>query len=260
MGVVYKAVDPKIGRSVAIKTIRLDQTLGARQLADLKERSLREAQVAGQLSHPGIVTIYDVVEKGGYLYIAMEFIEGQELSHFCTEQTLLKPKQVATIIGHICHALDYAHKAGVVHRDIKPSNIMLPKDGRPKIMDFGITKVVTSDATQTAAMIGTPSYMSPEQIDLEKVDGRSDLFSVGAMFYELLCGQRPFTGPNITAILKKIATEDPPPLDKINPQIHPKLEAVVSRLLAKDPQDRFQSGGEVVSVLKSLIEDPSIWE
>ena len=260
MGVVYKAVDPKIGRSVAIKTIRLDQTLGAKQLADLKERSLREAQVAGQLSHPGIVTIYDVVEKGGHLYIAMEFIEGQELSQFCTEQTLLKPRQVATIIGHICHALDYAHKAGVVHRDIKPSNIMLPKDGPPKIMDFGITKMVTADATQTAAMIGTPSYMSPEQIDLEKVDGRSDLFSVGAMFYELLCGQRPFTGVNITAILKKIGTEDPPPLNEINPQIHPKLEAVVARLLAKDPEDRFQSGGEVVSVLKSLLEDPSIWE
>jgi CHASE2 domain-containing sensor protein/tRNA A-37 threonylcarbamoyl transferase component Bud32 len=260
MGVVYLAVDPKIGRSVAIKTIRLDQTLGTKQLADLKERSLREAQIAGQLSHPGIVTIYDVVEKGGHLYIAMEFIEGQELSHFCTEQTLLKPRQVTTIIGNICHALDYAHKAGVVHRDIKPSNIMLPKDGRPKIMDFGITKMVTSDATQTAAMIGTPSYMSPEQIDLEKVDGRSDLFSVGAMFYELLCGQRPFTGANITAILKKITTEDPLPLHEINPQIHPKLEAVVSRLLAKDPKDRFQSGAEVVSVLKSLLEDPSIWE
>ena len=260
MGVVYKAVDPKIGRSVAIKTIRLDQTLGVKQLADLKERSLREAQIAGQLSHPGIVTIYDVVEKGGHLYIAMEFIEGQELTHFCTEQTLLKPRQATTIIGHICHALDYAHKAGVVHRDIKPSNIMLPKDGRPKIMDFGITKMVTSDATQTAAMIGTPSYMSPEQIDLEKVDGRSDLFSVGVMFYELLCGQRPFTGANITAILKKITTEDPPPLHEINPQIHPKLEAVISRLLAKDPKDRFQSGAEVVSVLKSLLEDGSIWE
>ncbi|MEJ2364123.1 MAG: serine/threonine-protein kinase [Deltaproteobacteria bacterium] len=260
MGVVYKAVDPKIGRSVAIKTIRLDQTLGAEQLADLKERSLREAQVAGQLSHPGIVTIYDVVEKGGNLYIAMEFIEGQELSDFCTKQALLQTRQVATIIGHICHALDYAHKAGVLHRDIKPSNIMLPKDGRPKIMDFGITKMLTSDTTQTAAMIGTPSYMSPEQIDLEKLDGRSDLFSVGAMFYELLCGQRPFTGPSITAILKKITTEDPPPLNEINPQIHPKLEAVVSRLLAKDPKDRFQSGGEVVSVLKSLLEDSSIWQ
>jgi tRNA A-37 threonylcarbamoyl transferase component Bud32 len=181
MGVVYKAVDPKIGRSVAIKTIRLDQTLGAKQLADLKERSLREAQVAGQLSHPGIVTIYDVVEKGGHLYIAMEFIEGQELSHFCTKERLLKPRQVATIIGHICHALDYAHKQGVVHRDIKPSNIMLPKDGRPKIMDFGITKMIASDATQTAAILGTPSYMSPEQIDLDKVDGRSDLFSLGAI-------------------------------------------------------------------------------
>ena len=260
MGVVYKAVDPKIGRSVAIKTIRLDQTLGAKQLADLKERSLREAQVAGQLSHPGIVTIYDVVEKGGHLYIAMEFIEGQELSHFCTKENLLKPRQVTTIIGYICHALDYAHKEGVVHRDIKPSNIMLPKDGRPKIMDFGITKMITSDATQTAAIMGTPSYMSPEQVDLEKVDGRSDLFSLGAMFYELLCGQRPFTGPNITAILKKITTEDPPPLSKINPQIHPKLEAVVSRLMAKSPEDRFQRGGEVVSVLKSLLEDPSIWK
>jgi serine/threonine protein kinase len=260
MGVVYKAVDPKIGRPVAIKTIRLDQTLGAKQLADLKERSLREAQVAGQLSHPGIVTVYDVVEKGGHLYIAMEFIEGQELSRFCTKQTLLNPRQVATIIGHICHALDYAHKAGVVHRDIKPSNIMLPKDGRPKIMDFGITKMITSNATQTAAMLGTPSYMSPEQIDLEKVDGRSDLFSVGAMFYELLCGQRPFTGATITAILKKIATEAPPALNKINPQIHAKVEAVVSRLLAKDPNDRFQSGAEVVSVLKSLLKDPSVWQ
>jgi CHASE2 domain-containing sensor protein/tRNA A-37 threonylcarbamoyl transferase component Bud32 len=260
MGVVYKAVDPKIGRSVAIKTIRLDHTLGAKQLEDLKERSLREAQVAGQLSHPGIVTIYDVVEKGGHLYIAMEFIEGQELSNFCDKESLLKPRQVTTIIGHICHALDYAHKEGVVHRDIKPSNIMLPKDGRPKIMDFGITKMITSDATQTAAMLGTPSYMSPEQIDLEKVDGRSDLFSVGAMFYELLGGQRPFTGPNITAILKKITTEDPPPLVSINPQIHPKLAAVVSRLMAKSPEDRFQSGGEVVSVLKSLLEESSIWK
>ena len=260
MGVVYRAVDPTIGRSVAIKTIRLDQTLGSEQLADLKERSLREAQVAGQLSHPGIVTIYDVVEKGGHLFIAMEFIEGQELSRYCAKDALLKPRQATTIIGHICHALDYAHKEGVVHRDIKPSNIMLPKDGRPKIMDFGITKMISSDATQTAAILGTPSYMSPEQIDLEKVDGRSDLFSVGAVFYELLCGQRPFKGPNITAILKKIATEDPFPLHEANPEIHPKLAAVVSRLLAKDPKDRFQNGGEVVAVLKRLLEDPSIWE
>ena len=120
--------------------------------------------------------------------------------------------------------------------------------------------MISSDATQTAALLGTPSYMSPEQIDLEKVDGRSDLFSVGAVFYELLCGQRPFTGPNITAILKKIAIEDPSPLHEANPEIHPKLSAVVSRLLAKDPKDRFQSGGEVVAVLKRLLEDPSIWE
>lgn len=260
MGVVYKAVDPTIGRPVAIKTIRLDHTLGSEQLENLKERFLREAQVAGQLSHPGIVTIYDVVEKGGHLYIAMEYIEGQELSRFCTKEALLKPRQATKIIAHICHALDYAHKHGVVHRDIKPSNIMLLKDGRPKIMDFGITKMISSDATQTAAMLGTPSYMSPEQIDLEKVDGRSDLFSVGAMFYELLCGQRPFTGPNITAILSKIATEDPTPLQEVNPKIHPKLAAVVTRLLAKDPNGRLQSGGEVAAVLKSLLEDPSIWQ
>jgi len=260
MGVVYKAVDPTIGRAVAIKTIRLDQSLAAEQIQELSARSLREAQVAGRLSHPNIVTIYDVVEKAGNLFIAMEYIEGQELSRFCNKETLLKPRQVATIIAQVCDALHYAHKEGVVHRDIKPSNIMLPKDGRPKIMDFGITKIITSDATQTAAMLGTPSYMSPEQIDLEKVDGRSDLFSVGAMFYELLCGQRPFTGPNMTAILKKIATEVPSPLVEINPQIHPKLEAVVFRLLAKDPNDRFQSGGEVVSVLKSLLEDASIWK
>ena len=260
MGVVYKAVDPTIGRSVAIKTIRLDQSLAAEQLTDLRERSLREAQVAGRLSHPNIVTIYDVVEKGGNLFIAMEYIEGQELSNFCKTETLLKPRQATTVIGHICNGLDYAHNEAVVHRDIKPSNIMLLQDGRPKIMDFGITRMISSDATQTAAMMGTPSYMSPEQIDLEKVDGRSDLFSVGAMFYELLSGQRPFTGPNITSILKKIGTEDPTPLPEVNPEIHPKLAAVVSRLLAKDPNDRFQSGGEVVAVLKGLLGDPSIWK
>jgi len=260
MGVVYKAVDPTIGRPVAIKTIRLDQSLGAKQLEDLRERSLREAQVAGQLSHPSIVTIYDVVQKAGNLFIAMEYIEGQELSRFCGKEIPLKPRQVVTIIAQVCDALHYAHKEGIVHRDIKPSNIMLLKDGRPKIMDFGITKMISSDTTQTAAMLGTPSYMSPEQIDLEKVDGRSDLFSVGAVFYELLCGQRPFTGPNITAILKKVTSEDPPPLREANPEIHPKLAAVVSRLLAKDPKDRFQSGGEVVSVLKRLLEDPSLWE
>jgi len=260
MGVVYKAVDPTIGRSVAIKTIRLDQSLASEQLIDLRKRSLQEAQVAGRLSHPNIVTIYDVVEKGGNLFIAMEYIEGQELSNFCETETLLKPRQVTTIIAHICNGLDYAHKEAVVHRDIKPSNVMLLQDGRPKIMDFGITKLISSDATQTAAMMGTPSYMSPEQIDLEKVDGRSDLFSVGAMFYELLSGQRPFTGPTITAILKKIGTEDPTPLREINPRIHPKLEAVVVRLLAKNPDDRFQTGADVVAVLKSLLADPSVWE
>ena len=260
MGVVYKAVDPTIGRPVAIKTIRLDQTLGSKQLSNLKERSLREAQVAGQLSHPNIVTIYDVVEQGGNLFIAMELIDGQELSRFCSKDTLLKPRQATTIIAYICNALDYAHKQSVVHRDIKPGNVMLLEDGKPKIMDFGITKMISSDATQTAAMMGTPSYMSPEQIDLEKVDGRSDLFSLGAMFYEMLCGQRPFTGPNITAILKKITTEDPTPLEQVNPKIHPTLAAVVMKLLAKEPDDRYQSGGEVVSVLKSLLGDPSIWE
>jgi serine/threonine-protein kinase len=137
---------------------------------------------------------------------------------------------------------------------------MLLEDGRPKIMDFGITKMISSDATQTAAMLGTPSYMSPEQIDLEKVDGRSDLFSLGAMFYEMLCGQRPFTGPSITAILRMITTEDPTPLEQVNPRIHPTLAEVVMRLLAKEPNDRYQSGGEVVADLKRLLADPSIWE
>lgn len=260
MGVVYRAVDPTIGRPVAIKTIRLDQSLGSEQLANLKERSLREAQVAGQLSHPNIVTIYDVVEQGGNLFIAMELIDGQELSRFCSKDTLLKPRKATAIIAYICNALDYAHKQSVVHRDIKPGNVMLLADGKPKIMDFGITKMISSDATQTAAMMGTPSYMSPEQVDLEKVDGRSDLFSVGAMFYEMLCGQRPFTGPNITAILRKITTEDPIPVEQINSGIHPKLAAVVMRLLTKAPDDRYQNGGEVVAELKRLLADPSIWE
>ncbi len=190
----------------------------------------------------------------------MEYIEGQELSRFCRKETLLKPRQVTTIIAQICNALDYAHKEGVVHRDIKPSNIMLLPDGRPKIMDFGITKNISTDVTQTAAMLGTPSYMSPEQIDLEKVDGRSDLFSTGAVFYELLSGQRPFTAANITALLKKIGTEDPTPLQDINPRVHPQLTKVVSRLLAKNPDNRYQRGAEVVTDLKRLLADPSLWE
>ena len=184
MGVVYKAVDPTIGRSVALKTIRLDQSLASIQLEELRERSLREAQVAGQLSHPNIVTIFDVVEMAGNIFIAMEYIEGQELSRFCGKEIPLKPRQVVTIIAQVCDALQYTHKEGNVNRDIKPSNNMLLKDGRPKIMDFGITKMISSDATQTAAMLGTPSYMSPEQIDLVRTSQPQNPSNAGRSCHE----------------------------------------------------------------------------
>jgi serine/threonine-protein kinase len=216
--------------------------------------------VAGGLSHPNIVTIYDVVEKEGHLFIAMEYIEGKELSQFCTEDALLGHRKIASIIAQVCEALDYAHRQGIVHRDIKPSNIMLLKEGRPKIMDFGITKMLTSDATQTAGMLGTPSYMSPEQIDGDEVDGRSDLFCVGIVFYELIAGQRPFTGPSVASILNQILKADPDPLQTISPEVHPKLVALVNKLLAKDRSERYQSGAEVLVDLDLLLDEPSVWE
>ena len=260
MGVIYKAVDPTICRPVAIKSIRLDQTLEPEMIEGFRRRFLREAQVAGRLSHPNIVTIYDVVEKEGHLFIAMEYIEGRELSHFCDKDTLLGQRESVSIIAQVCEALDYAHRQGVVHRDIKPSNIMLLKNGRPKIMDFGITKLLSTDATQTAGMLGTPSYMSPEQIDCDEVDGRSDLFCVGITFYELLSGQRPFIGTSVGAILNQIIKADPEPLQIIRPEVHPELIAIVNMLLAKDRNQRYQSGKEVLTDLRRLLAEPSVWE
>jgi predicted Ser/Thr protein kinase/type II secretory pathway pseudopilin PulG len=248
MGVVYKAADPNIGRAVALKTLRLD-VHGIEQ-EEMLRRFKNEARSAGVLSHPNIVTIYDAGEDQGLFYIAMEFIEGKTLAEILQEQRVLPVDQVISITRNICAGLDYAHNKGIVHRDIKPANIMITPEGMAKIMDFGIAKV-SGSLTSTGQVLGTPNYMSPEQVKGRQLDGRSDLFSLGVMLYEMLTGEKPFMGQGVTTIIYKIVNENPIPPRDLDITIHPGLSAVVSRTLAKDPYERYQTGTELIRDLES---------
>jgi serine/threonine-protein kinase len=248
MGVVYKATDPNIGRSVALKTMRLD-VHGIEQ-EEMLRRFKNEARSAGVLSHPNIVTIYDAGEDQGLFYIAMEFIAGRTLAEVLQEHRVLPVDQVISITRNICAGLDFAHNKGIVHRDIKPANIMVTPDGTAKIMDFGIAKV-SGSLTSTGQVLGTPNYMSPEQVKGRQLDGRSDLFSLGVMLYEMLTGEKPFMGQGVTTIIYKIVNENPIPPRDLDLTIHPGLSAVVSRTLAKDPYERYQTGAELIRDLES---------
>jgi len=248
MGVVYKAQDPTIGRVVAMKTMRLD-THGL-ETEDMLRRFKNEARAAGLLNHPNIVTIYDAGEQDGMFYIAMEFIEGTTLHSMLSEQRILPPEEVIKIARQVCRGLDYAHAGGIIHRDIKPANIMITAKGTVKIMDFGIAKA-GGGMTNTGQVLGTPNYMSPEQVKGKPLDGRSDLFSFGVMLYEMLTGEKPFIGQNVTTIIYKIVHENPIAPRDLDVTIHPGLSAVVTRALAKDPQDRYQSGAELVRDLEN---------
>lgn len=248
MGLVYKATDPNIGRSVALKTMRLD-VHGIEQ-EEMLRRFKNEARSAGVLSHPNIVTIYDAGEDQGLFYIAMEFIEGRTLAEVLQEHRVLPVDQVISITRNICAGLDFAHNKGIVHRDIKPANIMVTPDGTAKIMDFGIAKV-SGSLTSTGQVLGTPNYMSPEQVKGRQLDGRSDLFSLGVMLYEMLTGEKPFMGQGVTTIIYKIVNENPIPPRDLDLTIHPGLSAVVTRTLAKDPYERYQSGAELIRDLES---------
>ncbi len=250
MAVVYKATDPVIGRVVAIKTIRLEHGIGLEQ-EELRQRLYREAQSAGNLNHPNIVTIYDIGEEGDLSYIAMEFIEGISLEDWM-EQNRIPPVEVtASIIEQIASGLDYAAARGIIHRDIKPGNILLTSDIRAKIADFGIAKISTSKFTQTGTVMGTPAYMSPEQALGKTLDGRSDIFSLGVIFYEMLTGERPFTGANATTIIYKIVHEEVVPPARLNTTLHMGYDFIVQQMLAKDPNQRYQSCGAVVNDLKN---------
>jgi serine/threonine-protein kinase len=255
MGVVYKAHDPVIERDVAVKAIQLAFQVNAEEKQVYLNRFYREAKAAGKLNHTNIVTIYDVDEdkETGTPFIVMEFLEGTTLQDIVNDGILLPVNDVKSIIMQIADALNYAHKQGVVHRDVKSANIILVEGMRCKIMDFGIARLSTSDLTKSGQFIGTPNYMSPEQIDGKAiVDGRSDLFALGVIFYLLLTGERPFSGDSFTSISYKIVHVDPLPPRVINPAVPEVYNQILARLMAKDPAKRYLSGAELINDLKRI--------
>jgi serine/threonine-protein kinase len=251
MGVVYLGKDPKIGRVVAIKTMALSQEFEADELAEVKERFFREAETAGRLSHPNIVTIYDAGEEHDLCYIAMELLKGGDLVSFTKAGSLLPPSKVISIVARAAEALGYAHKQGVVHRDVKPANLMYhPETDTLKVTDFGIARLTDSSKTKTGMVLGTPSFMSPEQLAGKRIEGRSDLFSLAVSLYQLLSGKLPFEGESMAQLMFKIATEPPTDIRTVNPGLPPGLVAFLERAMAKNPDERFQSGEEFAQSLR----------
>jgi eukaryotic-like serine/threonine-protein kinase len=253
MGLVYLGKDPTIQRFVAIKTMRLDQIDEKDKLQEIKSRFFREAESAGRLSHPSIVTIYDAGEENELGYIAMELVEGQSLREWSRKPNLLPPTDIVQTLASVADALDYAHQQGVVHRDIKPANIMITKDRLVKVMDFGIAKMVSSSNTQTDVVLGTPTYMSPEQIAGKKVDGRSDVFSLGVVLFELLTGQPPFTADNLPALLFAIAHNPHPELQTLRQDLPPMVQEIMNRALQKDLPQRYRRAGELAQDLRACL-------
>ena len=255
MGAVYLGKDPKISRIVAIKTMALSQEFEADELKDVKDRFFREAETAGRLSHPNIVTIFDAGEEHDLAYIAMEFLQGHDLARYGKADNLLPIPKVLDIIRRAAEALDYAHKLNIVHRDIKPANIMYePKSNSLKITDFGIARITDSSKTKTGMVLGTPSYMSPEQLAGKKVDGHSDLFSLGVMMFQLITGRLPFQGDSIATLMYKIANEAHPKPESIRPGLPRCITVVINRALAKDQKKRYQTGGQMASDLRKCMQ------
>ncbi len=251
MGVVYLGKDPKIGRVVAIKTMALSQEFEADELAEVKERFFREAETAGRLAHQNIVTIYDAGEEHDLAFIAMELLKGGDLAPFTKPDNLLPIDRVVSIIARTADALGYAHKQAVVHRDIKPANIMYDLDSDTvKVTDFGIARLTDSSKTKTGMVLGTPSYMSPEQLAGKKIDGRSDLFSLSVSLYQMLCGKLPFEGDSMVQLMFKIANERPADIFMINRNVTPSIVAFLDRAMDKDPDVRFQTGEEFAAALR----------
>ncbi len=253
MGHVYKGIDPAINRPVALKTIRLDFVNDPDEMEELKERLFREAQAAGKLSHPNIVTIYDVGSEGHLQYIAMEFLEGQTLDEMIKKKVKFNYRIIAQIIIQICGALEYAHEKGIVHRDIKPANIMVLKDYRVKVMDYGIARIDSNSMTKTGIAMGTPNYISPEQLRGLPVDHRADIFSLGVVFYEMLLGRRPFRGENITSLIYSTLNHEPEKPSNVNPQIPLLFDHIIGKALKKAPAERYQRANELVADLNEFV-------
>jgi serine/threonine protein kinase len=252
MGVVYKAVDPVIGRTVAVKTIRLSEAGTGLSRPELLSRFQTEARAAGLLTHPNIVVVYDAGEEDGLYYITMELVEGKSVQALLDEGQKFSLSRVLRIMDQTCSALQFAHDRHVVHRDIKPANLMLTPDDTVKVTDFGTAKILQMGTVQqTTHVMGTPSYMSPEQVKGRAVDGRSDIFSLGVMLYEMVTGEKPFPGQNITTVIYKIVNEDPVPPRQLDPSIHPGISTVIMKALLKEPEERYQSCREMLDDLRA---------
>jgi serine/threonine-protein kinase len=255
MGVVYLARDPTIDRPVALKTIVLPEGLDDQKVKEFRARFLMEARAAGRLSHPSIVTVYEADDgaRSGVPFIAMEYVEGLPWNYKIRRGAKQDPDAVLPLIRHVASALAYAHQSGVVHRDIKPANIVQTPDGHVKLMDFGIAKVPTSELTREGQFLGTPAYMSPEQVMGKPVDGRSDLFSLGTVLYELLTCQKPFPGEEMTSVGFRICNEQPRPAEEINPDIPPEVRQILRHLLEKSPDDRYATAVELVQDIDAYM-------
>jgi serine/threonine-protein kinase len=261
MGVVYHAIDPNIGRPVAIKTIHFGGGRKPEEQNRLRERLFREARSAGILSHPGIVTIYDVEQQGDLAYIAMEFVDGPTLDQVLSEAHPISPERMFSILGQTAVALDYAHQKGIVHRDIKPANIMIARDGTAKITDFGIAKINASDQlTMTGNIVGTPHYMSPEQVQGQPVDGRSDQFSLAVIAFEMLTGEKPYSGEHLTTVVYKIVAEEPAAPHRLNPTIGIAIESVLRKSLSKKPDLRYPTCQEFAGALEKACAGSKGWK
>ena len=252
MGAVYLARDPRINRAVAVKAIPIEKEFEDDELKEARLRFYREAESAGRLTHPNIITVFDAGEDKGLAYIAMEYVPGIPLTKFTDPVKLLAPRRALELCAATAEALDYAHNQGVIHRDIKPANLLYnPKEGSLKISDFGVARLTDNNRTKTGIVLGTPMYMSPEQLGAEDLTGLSDLFSLGVTLYELLVGEVPFKATNIASLMTKITTEDPAPVSTRRAGIPPSVDAVLSKAMAKRPESRFSCGAEMAIALRN---------
>ncbi|MEQ1947072.1 MAG: protein kinase [Bryobacteraceae bacterium] len=259
MGIVYKAQDPAIGRMVAVKSIRLDTLADDSERDRMRERLFREAQSAGILSHPGIVTIYDIAEENGMAFIFMELVNGPPLEKLLKADRAPDKATILSIMRQTAAGLDFAHKKGIVHRDIKPANIMVHEDGSAKITDFGVAKIVSQQMTRAGTIMGTPSYMSPEQVHGGEVSGRTDQFSLAVIAYEILTGEKPFTAEYLPTLLYKIVRDDPTPPHRLNPTLMPIVDSVMSKALAKDSSQRYETCVEFIDALAAACSASQNW-
>jgi len=254
MGVVYRARDPLIGRIIALKTVNLPQGAGDTSICEAAVRFAREARAAGLLSHPNIVTVYDVgeTEDSSTSYIAMELVEGRNLREIAPSGQAFPLEQLLEIAQQVARALDYAHARGVIHRDVKPANILVRDDGLVKLADFGVAVIESSDLTRTGHSVGSPSYLAPEMLGSAPVDGRADLFALGVILYEILAGRKPFLGETLAALYNQILSFTPPPPSRFVPDVPAEWDAVVTKLLAKNPDERYPGAAHLLEDLRCI--------